>query len=61
MPSEGIKEKEDSEEQHADIAHMVKTEDDSEVDLISGAESNTYQEDEVLSLLYHFISLKHTY
>jgi hypothetical protein len=42
------KEKEDYEEQHADIAYMVKTEDDSEVDLTSDAESDTDQENEKL-------------
>ena len=53
------KEKEDSEEQHADIAYMVRTKDHSEVDLTSDAESDTDQENEVLSFLYHFINLKH--
>ena len=55
------KEKEDSEEQHADIAYIVRAKDYSEADLISGAVSATCQEDEVLSFRYHFISLKHTY
>ena len=45
------KEKEDSEEQHSDIAYMVRTEDHSEVDLTSDAESDTDQENEVLSFL----------
>src|ERR1044072_5178912 len=51
------KEKEDSEEQHADIAYMVRTKDHSEVDLTSDAESDTDQENEVLSFLYHFTNL----
>src|ERR1044072_561949 len=38
MPSR-IKEEEDSEKEHADFAHMTRTEDDSEVDLTSEAES----------------------
>jgi alpha-D-ribose 1-methylphosphonate 5-triphosphate diphosphatase PhnM len=52
------KEKEDSEKLHADMGHMVRTEEDSEVDLTSITESDTDQEIEVLSLLYHFISFK---
>jgi hypothetical protein len=40
------KEGTDSEEQHTDIAHMVRTKDHSEVDLISNAESDTDKENE---------------
>ena len=63
MPSEWILKKlleeEDSEKEHADLAHMTRTEDDSEVDLTSEAESEAElssedesdsDEDEVLSL-----------
>ena len=42
------KEGTDSEEQHTDIAHMVRTKDHSEVDLISNAESDTDKENEGL-------------
>src|ERR1044072_43851 len=52
------KEEEDSEKMHADMGHMVRTEEDSEVDLTSITESDTNQEIQVLSLLYHFISFK---
>src|ERR1044072_2230616 len=41
-----MEEEEDSEEEHADFAHMARPEDDLEVDLISDAESDTDQEDE---------------
>ena len=37
------------------------TEDDSEVNLTSDAETDTDQEDEVLPFLYYFINLKHIY
>ena len=40
-----MKEEEDSEKEHADFAHMARTEDDSEVDLISEAESDSNKED----------------
>ena len=51
------KEEKDSEEQHADIAYMVRTKDYSEVDLTSDTESDVDQENEVLSFLYHFTNL----
>ena len=53
-----LKEEEDFEEQHADTAYLARTEDDSEVDLTSDAESDTDRENEVLILLDHFINLK---
>ena len=47
MPSEWILknllEEEDSEEEHADFAHMTRTKDNSEVDLISEAELEAKQ------------------
>ena len=43
--------KEDAEGRHTEIAYMVKTVDDSEVDLTSDAESDTDHENEVLSFL----------
>ena len=52
------KEEKGSEEQHADIAYMIRTKDHSEVDLTSDAESDTDQENEVLSHLDHFTNLK---
>ena len=55
------KEKGDSEEQHNDTAHMVRTKEDSEVDLTSDTESDIDQENEGLSFRYHFISFKHIY
>ena len=40
---------------------MARTVDNSEADPFSNEESDTDQEDEVLSLLYHFINIKHIY
>src|ERR1044072_9858283 len=58
LPSEGRKKKKDSEKLYANIAHMVRTKDHSETNLTSNTESDTDQENEVLSFLYHFIKLK---
>ena len=52
------KKKKDSEKLYADIAHMVRTKDHSETNLTSDTESDTDQENEVLSFLYHFIKHK---
>ena len=53
------KEEEDSEKLHADMAHKVRTKEDSEVDLTSDTESDTDQENEVISFFYRFLNLKH--
>ena len=53
-----MNEEKDSEKLHADMAHKVRTKKHSEADFTSDAESDTDQENEVLSFLIISSNLK---